>query len=229
MTLVVAGATADIGFLVADTLLSFEYEFKDRVGIVNGQSHALKIQIIDENTAIAFAGDVSVALAMIKQILTVIVVNPAYNVPEQLFRIYRQAVEASDNEDVPDCEFLVLQLILTGKRLAHITSKGVRYCSRAYIGDAAEYAQLLKLRRPYCPPQIRQIQLADGTFRAEPLIVTDGEIEFAEISDAMERLTHQRRSTTVGAISGCVVRVVDARISGKLEYLQCAEASLRKH
>jgi len=37
---------------------------------------------------------------------------------------------------------------------------------------------------------------------------------------------HQRRSATVGAICGCMVRVVDARISKRLEYLQSCETSI---
>ena len=57
-----------------------------------------------------------------------------------------------------------------------------------------------------------------------PLIVSRGEIEFSEISDAMEELCQQRsngkHNKSVGAISGLITRVVDARISGELEYLQ---------
>ena len=42
----------------------------------------------------------------------------------------------------------------------------------------------------------------------------------------MEALTHRRHSASVGAIAGCVTRVVDARISGELEYLQSVKSSL---
>jgi len=35
-----------------------------------------------------------------------------------------------------------------------------------------------------------------------------------------------RRGPTVGAIGGCVIRIVDARITGQLEYLQEVESSL---
>jgi hypothetical protein len=59
-----------------------------------------------------------------------------------------------------------------------------------------------------------------------PLVTSDGELEFAEVSNAMEELTHQQQSNSVGAIAGCVIRVVDARISGELEYLQSVEASV---
>ena len=58
------------------------------------------------------------------------------------------------------------------------------------------------------------------------MIISDGEREFAEISDAMERLVHERKSDTVGAISGNVTRVADARISGSLEYFQSVESSI---
>src|SRR5262245_48602772 len=57
MTLVVGRATPDIGFLVADTLVSFEYELKGVERLVNGESHVLKIQILNPDTAIAFAGN----------------------------------------------------------------------------------------------------------------------------------------------------------------------------
>jgi hypothetical protein len=58
MTLVIGRALSDIGFLVADTMLSVAFELKDHKGPVNGKFHALKIQIIDSNTAVAFSGDV---------------------------------------------------------------------------------------------------------------------------------------------------------------------------
>jgi hypothetical protein len=57
------------------------------------------------------------------------------------------------------------------------------------------------------------------------LVLKAGENEFSAISDAMEELVHQRRGS-VGAIAGCIIRVVDARISRKLEYLQAVEGSV---
>jgi hypothetical protein len=78
--------------------------------------------------------------------------------------------------------------------------------------------------KEYEGPLHRLVQQDDGSSAQAP--VTDGEREFDEVSDAMERLTHQRRSLSVGAICGCVIRVADARISKKLEYLQAVEASL---
>jgi hypothetical protein len=84
----------------------------------------------------------------------------------------------------------------------------------------------MELKRPHHPPKTQQVQQPDGTFRTVPLITSDGEREFAELSDAMERLTGERKSNAVGAIGNLVTRVVDARISGKLEYLQLGEASI---
>ena len=42
----------------------------------------------------------------------------------------------------------------------------------------------------------------------------------------MEALVHGRLSQSIGAIAGCIVRVVDARISRELEYLQFGEAGI---
>lgn len=56
MTLIVGYASEEIGFLVGETLLTPLLEVKGNpVGPVNGEFHGLKIQIIDDNTAIAFA------------------------------------------------------------------------------------------------------------------------------------------------------------------------------
>ncbi|WP_428486241.1 hypothetical protein [Rhodopila sp.] len=110
--------------------------------------------------------------------------------------------------------------------MALITRDGVIYCARAYIGDAAEYKLMRKLERPYSAPAVRHVQQPDGTSRIVPLVQSMGENYFAEISNAMEALTHRRLSSSVGAIAGCVTRVVDARISGELEYLQSVEASV---
>jgi hypothetical protein len=129
-----------------------------------------------------------------------------------------------------DCDFLVLQLTAEGKILAHITNEELSYRNRAYIGDGDEYARMTKLRRPYDPPKMQSIQQPDGTFRIVPLVTSDDEREFEEISRALEELTgrqaQRRQQSSVGAICGCVVRVVDARISRKLEYLQLGEASI---
>jgi hypothetical protein len=70
---------------------------------------------------------------------------------------------------------------------------------------------------------------------SEPLLdsnaeiaLTEGEKEFDVVSDALEALSRDtvgKKYVTVGAISGCVIRVVDARISKQLEYMQAVEVS----
>jgi hypothetical protein len=66
MTLVLGCAAPDIGFLIADTRLSFALDFKGRVGQVSGESHSLKIQILNPTTAVAFAGDVGTSLDLME-------------------------------------------------------------------------------------------------------------------------------------------------------------------
>jgi hypothetical protein len=126
----------------------------------------------------------------------------------------------------PDCEFLALKLTSQGKKLAHVTKDGVKYCERAYIGDAAEYKKMTDLRESYKAPKEQQVQQPDGTFLTVPLEVSSGEAEFEEVAAAMEKLTNKRQSDTVGAICGGVTRVVDAKRSGTLEYLQIGESSV---
>jgi hypothetical protein len=223
MTLIVGCVTPDIGFLVADTLLSFEFDLKGRRGPVNGESHALKIQVLNPTTAVAFAGDVGASLDLIGTLHAKLSADPMIDPCEQLFAFYRGlAMTAS----APDCEFLALRLATGGRKLVRITRDGVFDCTRAYIGDDAEHKLMKHLQRPHLAPVVQHVQQPDGTFCIVPLVQTEGEIEFDEISDAMEALTHRRQSKSVGAIAGCVTRVVDARISGELEYLQSVESSL---
>jgi hypothetical protein len=219
MTLVVGGVTPDIGFLVADTLLSFEkYEPPKTVD----KSHALKIQILNPDTAIAFAEDVATSLNIITRVNIELRENPKISVCNRLFEFYKQRQH--------DCDFLILQLALQGKYLAHVTNEKLSYCERAYIGDGDEYKRMTELRHPYDPPKMQSVPQPDGTFRTVPLVTTDGEREFEEVSRALEKLTERRAQGrqvgSVGAICGCVVRVVNARISGKLEYLQSGESSI---
>ena len=187
------------------------------------KSHALKIQVLNPTTAVAFAGDVGASLDLIGTLHAKLNADPMIDPCEHLFASYcRLAMTAS----APDCEFLVLRLTAKEKELARITRDDVRYCTRAYIGDFAEYKLMRQLQHPYSGPVVRHVQQPDGTFCIVPLVRSEGEIAFAEVSDAMEALTHRRQSASVGAIAGCVTRVVDARISGELEYLQSVEASL---
>jgi hypothetical protein len=225
MTLVVGRVDSDIGFLVADTLLTFDYDLRGIRRLINNESHALKIQILNPDTAIAFAGDAAKALGLIRTLHAELKEDPTTRVSERLFELSTQLHDYK-RRTLADFEFLVLQLTQEGRKLAHVTSEAFRYCERAYIGDQAEYQRMLELRRPYCSPKTRHVQQPDGTFREEPLVESEGQIEFTELSVALEDLTRlRRRESTVGAISGCVTRVCDAWPSRKLEYLQSGEAS----
>lgn len=220
MTLIVGRVTQDIGFLVGDTLLSKEFVFNNERDPID-KLHALKIQILAPYTAVAFAGDVETSLYLINKLHTELTADPKIKVCERLFEAYKEKIDQTSS----DCEFLVLQLAPKRKLLSHITKDGVFPCESKYIGDQNEYKRMQALRSPYQAPKMRYVQNPGGTFFTEPLNSSEGEIEFEEISDAMEKLTHSRRSETVGAICGCVIRVVDARISRELEYLQSVEAS----
>jgi hypothetical protein len=229
MTLIVAAATPDIGFFVSDTLVSTLIHIKGNpTGPVNGEFHALKVQILSPHTAVAFATSnaVDTALGLIAQIQDALNADPELRVADLIFEAYKKSIEASEEQETPDCEFLVLTLGSDGKKLARISNEAITYPERAYIGDANEYKKLMELRKPYVPPQTQHVQQPDGTFKVAPLIVSAGEIEFQEISLAMEALVNQRLSQSVGAIAGCIVRVVDAKISKEIEYLQSGEVGI---
>lgn len=226
MTLVMGYASADIGFLVSDSLLTPTAPHLSEKGPVAREFHALKIQIVHPTVAIAFASsnDADAALGLVCDLATEIAGGNSQDIPVRLFAGYKRMTEARTDHP-PDCEFLVLQINPTGKSLAHITAAGVRNCMRAHLGDADQYKRLTELRKSGKSPQTQTVVQADGSAHMAPLIVSDGEREFAEISDAMEDLVHRRRGSA-GAIAGCIIRVVDARISQELEYLQAAEVSV---
>ena len=225
MTLVVGCGTPEIGFLVADTLLSAKFELKKHRGPVDGKFHALKIHVLNGRVAIAYAGHVETALELINKIQFDLGNSPELDIGNRLFQSYTNIIAAT-GQNPPECEFLVLQIGPKGKELLLVSRHGVSSRERAYIGDSREYQRLMKLRTPYRPPVMQSVQQPDGSFLTEPLVASQGELEFAEISDAMEALTNQRKGDSVGAISGCITRVVDARISGELEYLPSVEASI---
>ena len=226
MTLVVGYGDSDIGFLVADSLLTPAMATNFDKGPIAGKLHGLKIQIIHPDVAIAYASsnDADAALGLIRDLAAEIDLGQMANVPERLFKTYTKLISTAVAGHVPDCEFLILEIKPDGKELTHVTQKQVLRCTRAYIGDPAGYKALMVLRKPYEAPKMQSVQQADGTFVHQPFVPKAGEQEFAEISDAMEELVHQRRGS-VGAIAGCIIRVVDARISGKLEYMQAVEVS----
>jgi hypothetical protein len=220
MTLVLGYADSVIGFLVADSLLTPTMASEVGKGPVAGQFHGLKIQIVHLNIALAFASanDASATLKIIKNISDEISHGELDDLPERLFKKYKMEAHL-------DSEFLVLQIKSDAKELTHVTSRGISRCTRAYIGDSAEYKKLVKLRTQYEPMATQLVQEKDESLRQQPLVVGNGEKEFAEVSDALEDLVH-KRGNSVGAIGGCVVRVVDARISKTLEYMQAVESSV---
>jgi hypothetical protein len=225
MTLVLGYADEEIGFLVSDSLLTLTVPNNFETGPVAGQYHGLKIQIIRPDVAIAFASrnDADGALKLIMDLAKELPGSETNRVSERLFETYKMSIDSADGAP-PDSEFLVLRITARGKELAHITTAGVRSCSRAYIGDQAEYIKLKGLPASYSPPKTQIIVDQSGEALAIPLQVSDGEREFAEVSDAMEALVHRRKGS-VGAIAGCIIRVVDARISGTFEYMQDVEVS----
>ena len=226
MTLIVGYADKDICFLVGDTLLSYPIEKYNPRDPFLEKYHALKIQILTPDVAIAFAGDVATSLSIIKQLHEELIVDQQLNVPQRLVELHNGLAKQHGSLQ-QNCEFLVLLITSEKtKKLAHVTEAHFEYVQRAYIGDSAEYVNFRNLMESYSGPKIHHIQNLDGSWSNSSSFVTDGEKEFGQVSDAMETLTHQRRSETVGAICGCVTRVVDARISGKLEYMQCVEASV---
>lgn len=226
MTLVVGYADKDIGFLVGDTLLSYPVEqYNPREPFIEN-FHALKIQILNPDVAVAFAGNVQLSLSILKLLSEELDVSPQLNVPQRLLELHS---EYTDQHGLlqNNCDFLVLLITPEKtKQLARIADGSIDFVQRAYIGDSTEYVNFRNLMEPYRGPTIRHTLSNDGDGGNLSLLVTEGEKEFNQVSDAMESLTHKRRSETVGAICGCVTRVVDARISGKLEYMQCVEASV---
>lgn len=226
MTLIIGYADKDIGFLVGDTLLSYPIEkYNPREPFLE-KYHALKIQVLTPDIAIAFAGDVETSLSIIKQLHEELIVDQQLNVPQRIIEL-QNGLAKQHGSSQQSCEFLVLLITPENlKMLAHISDGHIKYVQRAYIGDSGEYVNFRNLMGPCNGQNIFHIQNADGSWSDSSPLVTVGEEEFCQVSDAMATLTHQRRSETVGAICGCVTRVVDARISGKLEYMQSVEASV---
>jgi hypothetical protein len=194
-------------------------------GVVNGEFHGLKIQIPNDKVALAFSSSnaADVALGIIAAVSQKLQSHPQTDVCSNVFDNYQQRLNSSGSEK-SDCEFLVLQLDTKGNRLAHITAGGIKPCERAYIGDPNQYKQMSALRKPYEPPAEKYVQRPDGTFKIEKTNDSKGQIEFMEVSLALEELV-QRRNREVGAIGDNVIRVCDARPSGNLEYLQVGMAS----
>ena len=217
MSLVIALARGDIGFMVGDTLLSHDhFRLGDDIGPVNGEFHTLKIQVLNGATAVAFAGHFQTAYQSICDLYAALKCTPGLDPVQWIV----------DRQGLEQCEFLVLLNEPCQKRLFRIVDRKAHQCERAYIGDQDEYHRFSEIRRPYDGPLVRWSQNTDGSISAIP--ITESENEFDIISNALEALTREsvgRKHRTVGAISGCVIRVVDARISRELEYLQAVEVS----
>ncbi|WP_426611064.1 hypothetical protein [Bradyrhizobium sp. McL0616] len=216
MTLVVAHASPDICFMVGDTLLSHEhFQLKGDIGPINGEFHSLKIQILSGELAVAFAGNFDAAYSAVAALKLELSDDSTID----------SAVWLASKK-LADVDFLVLKNE-EKKQLFVIEHGEVRQATDAHIGDGEEWNRLLQLKQPYKGALERHtIDENGGITRSD--LVTSGEQEFDVVSDAIEALSRDRvgrKQPTVGAISGCVVRIVDARISGQLEYLQAVEAS----
>jgi hypothetical protein len=147
MTLVVACVTPDIGFLVADTLLSVEFELKGHVGPVDGKFHALKIQILNGDIAVAFAGDAEASFNLIKNLQVELSADPKMDVASHLFESYKQLI-ANAPQQPPDCEFLVLRLTPEGRmNCSYYPRSRNLYSSR--LNYLAQLSRCCSLR--YCP------------------------------------------------------------------------------
>jgi hypothetical protein len=223
MTYIVARASPEIGFMISDTLVTPLFSIKGQVGPVNGQYHALKIQIFDGDIAVGFStsNDVDFCLSVINAASLKLGEEADLDVSKTIFEEYQAQAQRRDPR--PDCEFLVLQLTSTGKKLAHVTWDKIRECGRAYIGDPAAHKRASALRVKYEPPKTQDVQQPDGSFRQVPLVVCEAEIDFMETRNSIDTLVSERRIEGVGAIGGLTTVVVDARISKKLEYMQAVE------
>jgi hypothetical protein len=228
VTLIVAEVHDDLCFMVGDTLVTPIIQIKGNpIGVVNGNFHGLKIQILNDNTAIAFSSGnaADAALRIISDVNNRLNEKTNLNVVEEVSSTYRRIIDFDRSKNIPDCEFLVLQIAGGLRLLAHITTNEIKYYKRAYIGDPGEYklfVEALKLHKPL--PSTIHVQQPDGTFREEVYVESQGEISFAQASAALvEIVAQQRKGKAVGAIAGNVLRVVDARPSGSLQYLQQGE------
>jgi hypothetical protein len=159
------------------------------------------------------------AYDLIAELRTEAEANQNLDVPQCLFQKYQQ--RAIEIPEAKRSDFLILRLLDDGPSLDKVTLEdGIRNAERAYIGDAEGYRQLTDLLGTYAGPKIRMVQQPDGSFKTEPFEPMDGEQWFAIAADALEALCRKKSVETVGAVTDAITRVVNARISGELEYLQ---------
>ena len=139
MTLVVGYADKDIGFLVGDTLLSYPIEqYNPREPFIE-KFHALKIQILNPDIAVAFAGNVQLSLSILKQLSKELIIVPQLNVCERLLELHCDYINQHGLHQ-KNSDFLVLFITPENtKKLARIADGSIDFVQRAYIGDYAEY------------------------------------------------------------------------------------------
>jgi len=215
MTLVVAHADSDISFMVGDTLLSHEhFRLKGDIGPVNGEFHSLKDSDTERLDRCRFAGRFAEAYQAVRDLKDALLVHPDVD----------PVVWLAQRDGLNGCEFLVLHN-RDRKQLFRISDGIPSEFQTTYIGMQDEYGKYLELRKPYSGPATRLVT-DDGVSTEAP--VTEGEKQFDVVSDAMEALSRDmvgRKHASVGAISGCVIRVVDGRPSREFEYMQAVEVS----
>jgi hypothetical protein len=210
----------EIGFMIPDTLITPLFPIKGQDGPVNGQYHALKVQVLDGDTAVGFAtsNDADVCMKIIAATQEALAKDAALDVPSKIFEEYH--AQAEGKEPHPDCEFLVLKLSTEGKKLAHVTWNEVRSCERAHIGDPAAHKRASELQVKYEPPKTESVQQSNGSFKEVPVVASDAEIDYIETRNTVDAVVNEWRTAGIGAIGGHTVVVVDARLSKKLEYMQ---------
>ena len=168
MTLVYGYVSADIGFLVGDTLVTYPARMRASASAEPIEhNHVLKVHILGSRTAVAFSGDVEASVRLIGQLHQELRAGGNFSTPHRLLELYREA--RTKVTPTADCDFLVLQLMPGEKKLAFVNQDGVSYRGRAYIGDHDEHRRVTDLRRPYQSPKVQGVQQPDGTFISLPL------------------------------------------------------------
>ncbi len=173
MTLVYAVATEDLGFMVSDTLLTPLLEIEGNpIGPVSGKFHALKIQILDGKTAVAFSSsnNTDAAIEVIKIVKEKLDSERTIDVPTAVSVAYSEAIASCQGGAPPDCEFLVLKLFEKQKKLSRVSKSGIENIERGYLGDPAAYKRLMTLRKPIRAPSMESVQQSDGSFIERPFI-----------------------------------------------------------
>lgn len=221
MSLILAEVSSEFGWFVGDTLLSgLPY---DNPNTINGDSHALKIHILNEKVCIALAGKYDLGLCAIHQIVLDLEKHPQ----PSLYLINKfcsdyQELCFKKKYDLEACEFLVMIILPSENILAKVVKGTASMCQKAYIGDSVFYRKLQGKRKPYIPPAYRSVQQPDGSFVEEPFMCPDIEKNFVEITDAMEAISRRAIESTVGVIGNNVVRVGINR-QNVFEYFQFVE------